>query len=309
MLPDASLSADTASALEGSPLALTRVLARLATTTLQRPNDPRLLAVALPADLDPAPGSAAEVAEALARTGWAETVPLTTALGTPPADAARTALPRGRDPEVPGVQDLLDAVADGRRVAAATAAPEEPVVAAALDLRAAATLSRSADAGAAADLAGRLRAQTSGTVDAVQVVPGSRVTLVAAEAALPVSVVNDLDTEVSLVLEVRSRSPRLQVPQTRVPVSVEPGQRTVVDVPVVAVASGPAEVSTQLVTADGRAWGPVSAVSVTVATQAEGRVLTGIGIGVAVLFVLGAARAFVLDRRGRELEGSGPVEP
>ena len=204
---------------------------------------------------------------------------------------------------------MLDALVDARRVAAAVAAPEDPVARAALDLRAAATLSRSAGPAASAELAEEVRAQTRGTVGAVQVVPGSRVTLVAAQAALPVTVVNNLDTEVRLVLEVRSRSPRLQVPETRVPVTVQPGQRAGVDVPVVAVASGPAEVTSQLVTADGRAWGPPSTVTVTVATQAEGRVLTGVGVGVAVLFVLGAARAFVRNRRGRELEGAGPVEP
>jgi len=309
VLDDASLTADVVSAIEGSPLALTRVLARLATTTLQRPNDPRLLAVALPPDLTPEPGGAEELAAALAATGWATTVPLATALGTPPSDAAREPLPTDRDAAVPGVQDLLDAVADGRRVEAAVTAPADPVAVAALDLRAAATLSRSAERGASTELAARLREQTRGTVDAVQVVPGSRVTLVATQAALPVTVVNDLDTEVNLVLEVRSRSPRLQVPQTLVPVAVQPGQLAVVDVPVVAVASGPAEVSSQLMTTDGRAWGPGSAITVTVATQAEERVLTGVGIGVAVLFVLGAARAFVLNRRGRELVGSGPVEP
>jgi hypothetical protein len=127
--------------------------------------------------------------------------------------------PRARRP---GVQELLDAVADGREVAAAVASPEDPVAVAGLDLRAAATLSRSTDPGAAAELAARLREQTSGTVGGVHVVPGSRVTLVAAQAALPVTVVNDLDTEVALVLEVRSRSPRLQVPESRVPVTVAP---------------------------------------------------------------------------------------
>ena len=309
VLDDASLTADTVSAIEGSPLALTRVLARLATTTLQRPNDPRLLAVVLPADLAPAPGAAEQLAEALAATGWAETVPLSTALGTPPADAARAPLPSGRSATVPGVQDLLDAVADGRRVEAAVVAPADPVAVAALDLQAAATLSRSAAPDAAAELAARLREQTRSTVEAVHVVPGSRVALVAARAALPVTVVNDLATEVNLVLQVRSRSPRLQVPRTLVPVTVQPGRIAVVNVPVVAVASGPVEVSSQLMTADGRPWGTGSSISVTVATQAEGRVLTGVGIVVGVLFVLGAARAFVRNRRGRELVGSGPVEP
>ena len=218
-------------------------------------------------------------------------------------------LPSGRSAAVPGVQDLLDAVADGRRVEAAVVAPADPVAVAALDLQAAATLSRSAAPDAAAELAARLREQTRSTVEAVHVVPGSRVALVAARAALPVTVVNDLATEVTLVLQVRSRSPRLQVPRTLVPVTVQPGRIAVVNVPVVAVASGPVEVSSQLMTADGRPWGTGSSISVTVATQAEGRVLTGVGIVVGVLFVLGAARAFVRNRRGRELVGSGPVEP
>ncbi|MFC7164344.1 DUF6049 family protein [Aquipuribacter hungaricus] len=309
VLADATLGADTAAALEGSPLALTRVVARLATTTLQRPNDPRLLAVTLPADLSPVPGAAQHVADALSGTPWADTVSLSTALGTPPSTEPREPLPGGRSPQVPGVDGLLEALADARQVAAAAAVPEDPVQAAALDLRAAASLSRSTPPEAPAELAALVREQTRGTVDGVQVVPGSRVTLVAAEAGLPVTVVNELDTEVSLVLEVRSRSPRLQVPQARVPVTVQPGQRTVVDVPVVAVASGAAEVESQLTTADGRAWGPVSSVDVTVATQAEGRALTVVGVVVAVVFVVGAARAFVRDRRGRELVGAGPVEP
>jgi hypothetical protein len=77
----------------------------------------------------------------------------------------------------------------------------------------------------------------------------------------------------------------------------------------VAVASGRAEVTSQLMTAGGRPWGPESAVTVTVATQAEGRVLTGVGIAVGLVFVVGAARAMVRNRRGRELAGAGPVDP
>ncbi len=309
VLDDASLSAAATRAVEGSPLALTQVLARLATTTLQRPNDARLLAVALPADLDPAPGGALHLADALAATGWAQPVPLSTAFRTSPSQAEREPLPDGQDRRVSGVQPLLDALADSRRVSTALSSTTEPLAGGAPLLRVAATLSRSAPQDAAAALTGQLQEQTSDTVAAVQVVPGSRVTLAAAEAELPVTVVNDLDTEVDLMLEVRSRSPRLQVPTTTVPVTVEPGQRAVVDVPVVAVASGPAEVSSQLRTVEGLAWGPPSTTTVTVATQAEGRVLTGVGIGVGVLFVLGAARAFARNRRGRELVGAGPVEP
>jgi hypothetical protein len=306
VLSDPTLTADTLAAVEGSPLATTRVLARLATTTLQRPNDQRLLAVHLPSTLRPAPGSAEQLAAALEATSWAEPTSLSTALGTPPSREAREPLPEGEPLETdPGVQPMLDALTDSRLVAGAVGDTDEGD----LPLRVAATLSRDAEDGAAGALAEEIVRQTQATVDGIRVVPGSRVTLVAAQAALPVTVISELDSEVDLVLQVRSRSPRLQVPEQRVPVTVEPGQRAVVDVPVIAVASGPAEVTSQLVTEAGRPWGPPSTVTVTVATQAEGRVLAAIGVVVGVLFVVGAARAFVRNRRGRELEATGAELP
>lgn len=307
VLADQVLGDDLAAAVEGSPLSLTRVVARLATTTLQRPNDPRLLAIHLPDTLRPADGATDAVAAALDDTGWARTVRLSTALGTPPSTEAREPLPDGGPLEPhPGVQQMLDAVADSRLVADAVNGPQQPEEDPDLPLQTAAALSRHVDPDTAEALATDLASATQQTVDAIRVVPGSRITLVAAQAALPVTVVNELTSPVELVLDIRSRSPRLQVSESKVPVTVAPGQRTVVEVPVVAVASGPADVSYQLVTALDRPWGAPSTVTVTVATQAEGRVLAAIGVVIALLFVLGAGRAFIRNRRGRELDATEP---
>ena len=75
---------------------------------------------------------------------------------------------------MPGVQALLDAVADGRRVAAALGRPVDQDATVLLDLRAAATLSRRADLGAPALLAQQLLTETSAAATVMVISPRSR---------------------------------------------------------------------------------------------------------------------------------------
>jgi hypothetical protein len=125
------------------------------------------------------------------------------------------------------------------------------------------------------------------------------VTLAAAEAALPVTVVNDLDEDASLVLLARSRSPRLRIPETSVRIEVPAGGRLRVDLPVAAVSDGPAEVTLRLLAPDTTAWGPPADTRVRVATGAEAGVLWVAAAVAAVVFVVGTWRTVRRSRRRR----------
>lgn len=311
VLVGASVSRDAATAAEGDALATTRLLARLATTTLQRPNDPRLVALALPADLRPTPQGSQALSRALESTSWSTGVGLSQALGTAPSDQEREPLPRsGPLPVRPDVarafaaRTALDAVSaavvgDGQD--APDPADDAPQPVPTQRLLAAALSGLTAPA-APAQVAGAMLRAAEAAVAGVRIVPGSQITLAAEEAAIPFTVVNDLDRPVRLVLEVTSRSPRLRIVQESPTVVLQPGVRTVVDVDVEAVANGRAEVTAALRTVDGQPWGEATTLVVSVTTQAEARVLGLVAAAVTLLFVGGSVRAVRVNRRRRLLE-------
>jgi hypothetical protein len=152
-----------------------------------------------------------------------------------------------------------------------------------------------------------LRDTAARWVQGVRIVQGSTVTLAADEAALPVTLVNDLGTDVRLVLQARSRSPRLRVLDTAIPVDLAAGARTRVDLPVRAVSNGPASVSLRLLTPDTTPWGPPVETDVRVATVAETGVL---GVAAALagsVFVIGTWRSVRRRRRRRATQDTGAV--
>lgn len=302
VLAGSEVTEHAVAAAGGDPLATTRLLARLATTTLQRPNDPRLVALLFPDDVVATPGGTQALATALGRTGWASGVGLSQALVTAPATQPRAGLPDGRRPPPDqGVRRALQALLAYSSVSSAFAAPD-PLMAAPAQRRVAAGLSSLTGVDAPAQVAGVLEAEAARVVDGVRLVQGSRVTLAAEQAAMPFTVVNDLDRPVELLLDVRSTSPRLRILAAPQAVVLQPGVRTVVEIDVEAVASGPAEVTAQLRTTDGRSWGPGGTSTVRVAIQAEARVLGVLAAAVGVLFVGGSVRAFRVNRRRRALD-------
>ncbi|MGF1664543.1 MAG: DUF6049 family protein, partial [Kineosporiaceae bacterium] len=151
---------------------------------------------------------------------------------------------------------------------------------------------------ATAAAAARTRDTTAAWVQGVRIVPGSTITLAAAEAALPVTLVNDLDEDATLVLSARSRSPRLRILEASLVVEVPADGRLRADLPVEAVSDGPAEVTLQLLAPDETPWGPAADTRVRVATGAEAGVLWVAAVAAAGVFVAGTWRTVRRSRRG-----------
>lgn len=299
LVTDPVLSDRLSAAAAGDALAATGLLADLAATALQRPSDRRVLGLD-PGDLtDADPAAAGRVADTLAATAWARPVDVSTWLAGPPAPQPRRP-PAALDPELaasaaPAAEELLAALSLLESLdAGLSGGGDRPA-----DHRRRAASAVAAGPAAMAEAAARTAATTTAWTAGVRIVPGSTVTLAAAEAALPVTVVNDLDEDASLVLLARSRSPRLRIPETSVRIEVPAGGRLRVDLPVAAVSDGPAEVTLRLLAPDTTAWGPPADTRVRVATGAEAGVLWVAATVAAVVFVVGTWRTVRRSRRRR----------
>lgn len=308
LVTDSPLSRTLGDAVGGDVWAGTRFMADVAATALQRPSDSRVIGLVAD-DLDGASPEAAEaVAAALASTPWAGQTDLTTWIAAEADPQPRAAPPALEQEQVDivaeEVDELLAALTTLESLEDAVSAQTGP-----LPLhrrRAASALAQ--DVQLVTEVSAALRDTAAGWVQGVRIVPGSTITLAAEEAVLPVTLVNDLDTDVQLVLQARSRSPRLRVLDTAIPVDLPAGARTRVDLPVRAVSNGPASVSLRLLTPDTTPWGPAAATDVRVATVAEARLL-GIAAAVAgTIFALGTWRTVRRRRRqGRDDDAEVPT--
>jgi hypothetical protein len=148
-------------------------------------------------------------------------------------------------------------------------------------------------------------------VGGLHVLP-TRANLLATNASLPFTVVNDLDQQVTgLRLRVTAPNPRLQVRQeTTEPLDVAPGTRIRVEVPVRAIAAGRVSLTAQLLTPSGRELG--APVSVQVRTQPPGTwAMWVVGAVVALVLLVGIVRAVRRPRREvlMALDGAADDDP
>ncbi|NAZ87693.1 DUF6049 family protein [Kineococcus indalonis] len=302
LLQRADATADTSGGSSGADAALVqRAVAETATTTLQRPNDPRSLLLVAPRTFDPRPGALPRLVQAVEASGWASWQPLGELMGTPVPDvertdapvsggaAARAALPPAHVAAVAGLRASVDDAASALRGAdPATGALQRS----ALMLLAASWRGHAAELPAA-------RQRVQGGVDAftgaVRLLPGSVINLAATRSELPVTVVNELAAPVLVELVLRPRSPRVQL--ARVPsVTVPPGGQQRVAVPVRALANGSVVVEAALRTPAGTPLGEPVGIDVNVRADLEGWLTGLVGGGAGALLVAGVVRA---ARRGR----------
>ncbi|WP_432503997.1 DUF6049 family protein [Kineococcus arenarius] len=294
---------------EQSPAALVqRVLAEIATITLQRPSDPRSLLVAAPRTLDPRPAAVQRLVTAVETSGWASWQPLTDLLATPVPDVERSEVPVPATTSRRAVLPVVHVAAVDAAVATLaelSSALEGAATAAGAVQRSALMLLAASWRGHLTDVrAGRreLEEDVAALLSAVHVLPGSVLNLAATRTELPVTVVNELSAPVRVELVLRPRSPRVQL--TQVPVQTVPAHGQLrVGVPVRALANGSVVVEARLRTPDGLQLGEAVELDVNVRADLEGWLTGLVGGGAAALLATGLVRAV---RRGRRRVDAAP---
>ncbi|WP_369069590.1 DUF6049 family protein [Kineococcus terrestris] len=300
LLADEVLSDALAAAGTGDATGTQRLLAELATITLQRPNDPRTLLAAVPRSWDPEPAAVGALLGAVRASGWARLEPVSGLLAEPVADGARAAprltdeAERGRLPlsHLAAVEDRLARVDD---FASALVEPSAALTARRLSTLALLGTSWRGHPEELAAARARGDALLDELTSAVHVLAGSVRNLVATRSELPVTVVNDLDVPVEVDVVLRPRTPRVQLDAVARQ-TVAPRTQQRVAVPVRALANGTVVVDAQLRTPSGAPVGAPEPVTLNVRMGVEGWVTGAVGGVAGVLLATGVVRAV---RRGR----------
>lgn len=286
-----------------SVLAVQRFAAETAMIVAERPSAARTVLVAPPQRWDPPPGQLDDLLR-LARTApWLRAVPLGTLRSTRAPDLVREPLrypPEAAADELPGrylaqVNSFQRDVETFTQVIRPAARPPASLTTALHRLRSAAY--RGPPAGRTTALAAA-REDLAKQVRQVRIVPGS-VTFGDREGSIPVTVVNNLDTPVTLSLDLTPRYPRLDI-DARIPVTVPAKRNRTVLVPARAVSNGLVPVDAQLRTPSGAAYGLPVTLRVRIFTVNA----VGIYVTVAAAGLLFARAALTLTRRGRRARRS-----
>lgn len=161
-------------------------------------------------------------------------------------------------------------------------------------------MSQRADAAhrAAADLGGRVSAE-----------PASNYTLIASESSVPVTLTNDLDTPVTVTLDVSADQPLVRLPESPPTVEIPARGRATASVPVEAVANGQVELTVALRALSGATISEPRSVSLTVSPAWENRTTTVLVIAMGLLVVVGVLRARRTGSDRRAPAVRGPEDP
>jgi len=297
---------------EPPELVVPRLLAETAALALEEQDDeaaPHALVVAPRSwDVGVAEGSAA--LEALTGAPWTTPAPVSALLEEDGAQGPPAALPPAADGAPPAPLDagVLAAAADAVDRAEelrGTLSDASPLAAARLRAVAAAALSQRAVDGWAEQVSAVV-ADATALAGSVRLLQGGTVTVVGAEASVPVTVANDLEQAVEVVVAARAASPRVRVLDD-VTTTVAAGSRSQVQVPVEAVGGGDTELRLQLRTPDGAALGQVVTVPVQVRLEWAEWGTAGIAALGGLVLVAGLVRSV---RRVRSRPpGTGPRAP
>ncbi|EYR62154.1 hypothetical protein N866_11200, partial [Actinotalea ferrariae CF5-4] len=288
------------------------LLAELAVITRERPTDARHVLATLPRDWSPEPAVADAQLAALADAPWVRMEPVTALVGAPDTGLDRGSLPRRvvGEREVPGrlLEEVADAVAQRADLATMVDRPEALVGDGELELLAPTSVAWRARPQQRSDLADAARARTAALGDAVAVVPGSDLTIIATSAGMPVRLTNALDQDVSVVVDLRPDSARLRS-DGAVPVTVPAGGEEVVQVPVHAIQSADVGVTVEVRTPEGVLVDDDTVIAVRVRADWEGIGTLAIGALLALGLVVGLVRSIRRGRTGRRAQprlDSGP---
>ncbi|MFP5334547.1 MAG: DUF6049 family protein [Actinomycetes bacterium] len=304
LLVDTALSTALTDATEGEEPALATARLLAETAVVDRAADagdrrPHLL-LSLPRDWDPDPGVAARVLQTLLSAPWLAEAPLRELLAAEPDDVDRAPVSltdADRATELPpdGLRRAAGALASARELSSALTRPDRVLDGIEVSAVAASAVAWRHEPAAWADALDELTARVTALQSAVRVVEGSAVNVVSASTDLPVTVANDLEQDVDVVVAVQPRSPRL-VARGEVEIRVPAGSAERVSLPVRAVANGNTDVVVSIRTPDGALLGEPVTVPVRVRADWETRGMLVAGAALALVLVVGLTRTI---RRGR----------
>lgn len=131
----------------------------------------------------------------------------------------------------------------------------------------------------------------------VEIVPGSNVNLVARDARIPVTVKNNTDETVSVVVFGKANSFRLEILESA-EVLIPPQSSAIAELPVRAVANGPVEIAVWVEAKSGERLGEDVIVEVNVAYDVELFLLVALAVAMFALIIVGIVRTVIkLGRR------------
>ena len=133
----------------------------------------------------------------------------------------------------------------------------------------------------------------------VEIVPGSNINLVARDSRIPVTVKNNTDEAVTVVVNGKPTSFRLAVLADD-EILIPPQSSAVAELPVTALANGPVQIAVWVEQKSGERVGEDVIVDVNVAYDVELFLLVTLGVAMFALIIIGVIRTAIKLGRRRE---------
>lgn len=133
----------------------------------------------------------------------------------------------------------------------------------------------------------------------VEIVPGSNINLVARDSRIPVTVKNNTDDAIEVVVDGQATSFRLEVLEPA-RILVPPGSSAVAELPVRAIANGPVQIAVWVEDTSGKRVGEEVIVDINVAYDVELFLLVLLGVAMFSLIIVGIIRTVIKLGRRRE---------
>jgi hypothetical protein len=141
--------------------------------------------------------------------------------------------------------------------------------------------------------------------NSVRVEQGSAITVLSDQTSLPVTVVNDLSSDVVVILAVRPTTGILAVETPQIRLTIAPGDAIRTLIPVQSLANGTVPVEFALFSAGGDPVGETVTIPVTIRAGWEGIISIGLAIVVGGTFAFGLMRAIQRRRADKRAIESG----
>ena len=133
----------------------------------------------------------------------------------------------------------------------------------------------------------------------VEIIPGSNINLVARDTRIPVTVKNNTDEAVTVVVKGVATSFRLEVLDSA-EVLIPPKSSALAELPVTAIANGPVQIAVWVEEKSGERLGDDVIVDINVAYDVELFLLVSLAVAMFALIIVGVIRTAIKLGRRRE---------